>query len=1043
MKQNKLFFFLAVIMCVSFVNAVDRTEGYDYSGNNNNISALSGGAAYNGSRITMDGLSGLDTDGSNDFATIQPNNTALCSFTPTTPWTVNFKLNIPGQMSGGVFLKWCYDGVGNGSGYMLRSSTNNRLGANNGTGFVQGTNASWTHITNNQTIYIQYVYHGNNTLTIHYSNATDTYTAYNSSFTGQFANTTSTEANSTTIGAQNAGALQLKAYFKEVQINMVAMSAEELKAWRNGTKSGVNPPNSTNLTALYKFLNQTSTNVTVTISPIRSTPSDYLGMQTVRSPYMAGMWCDTSGTDTYNVTCNQTEYQTYINNTAFGSGYGRVRNVFDFGNTLANWTGTNWTFNRITGSGQTNKNIAFQQDTVLQASRAGKHVIFNLEGMPLQTADNTSGCFYGLSSSGPSITAAENQRKCRPIANGSYVAGAGLVSRAIAQSVIEYGCFNYTSGVCAIELFNEFYLTQFFQGNLSASGTCSVRNQQVNELYNNGINPAAIRDAITAFGYNSSWIRYIAAPSQYNDNTCSVAIHSNFTSQHPYGSVNASDYDNFHVYAYDICGPSAVSALETDMQEVEAMAALGNYTNRYLITEGNIRCDSENVNGTVQYMSDMVSQLIYKHNSSTVVGDWIYQDASTTTESNNLLDEYILFRGSALTVPYGSSPLDTDVTLDNVTLTGAYYALKTYMTIPNSTDIHYCTASSANHGRCIYYRVNSTLGYILMDNRLGGQLDIDNITVTGFNISTAKRLTSGLAMRVNTTETVSGGKADPAYIYPYGATVYEITLQGQNISMTTQPTTYLVNVSEPTAVMFNLSINNPGNQSYNICWQNVTGGACMSTCQNTTTCTPKAAAYDTQGQYNISATVTGETNTLSMVWLLQINNTIRNISATYSPGSPLIMYINTPQSFTYTLNNSDNVSYTSTWTLNGTNLTACFNASGCSVSLPAAGAYALNVTIVGTNIISNLWSITVSSTSAATASACSNSSAGFVVGISFLVLLFGVVFVAGILYLVKSIREKSGFSPVDFVQENVAGLMFVAILLAIGVIIITLLAGQC
>lgn len=1032
-----VYFTLVFTLCFYAAYAVDRSPQYDYSGFNNNISAINNGAVYNTSLVGVNGEAGYTFDGVNDYLTITPNASSLCSYTTTTPWTVTIKYYQREIKTGAgqIMFRMCHDATGNGSGYLFGISTNNRFVVQNGSSFIISSNATMNN-TLNEITFVTYQYYGNNTLAMIHNGST----VFNSSMTGMNANISVTD--NTTIGAQNAGAQQFNGTVFEIQVHFRALTRNELEQQWNGTTSGLMPANNTNLTAYYNFDNTTSASLVINDNtPIRSNPNTFIGAQGSPSPLGAPQWCATKANNaSYSVACNQDEYLLFFNaSNKFGSGLDRWRVPIDWSNMIASMN-TNLTanWNRITGAGQNFKNINIQIDRLIKAANMSSFIVWGIDDMALQLADNTSDCFYGLSSTGPTVTAPENQQKCTPIWNNNYTLGAEIMVNFTAQFLVDVGCFNYTADVCALEWFNEFYLNEFMWGNTTAvpeSGSCVVRSGKMNDLYS-VYNPGAVKAILTARGYNASRIRFYAGPSFWNDNTCAQAMDKNWSSVYPYGQGNHStDLKTYHTYPYGEAGATAVASWITDFQMNQANSSMGNYTNAWWVSEGDITDTTEVTTNTTQYQSDITTAMMFLANSTNSSGFSIYKDSSITTSQAETAP-YIMFRESNLTY----QQTDGSVSVYNNTLTGAYYLVRTYMTIPDGTTLYPITSSDGSV-KALYYRYNATLGYVWVNNWKTTALDIDSISLaSSTNITSVKKLVQGLGQRINLSETASAGAANPNWMSAYGSTIYELTLGATNISATYTPSTYIVNITEPNNQTFSLSLTNPSNQTYSIVWQNSTGGTPIVACSNMTSCT-QAGSYSSAGQYNWTVTITGETNTLIKVWLLQINQTNQNISASYSPSQNQSIVVGASLQFSATLTNPDSVPYTVTWFSNGVNTTSCYNSTSCSYTGATVGSNNISLQVVApTNTLTNDWNLTV--TAGTTSTICASNSEGALMFSRFSGTIGMILVLAVLILLILGAMGNISFTGISAPAIATTVIIFVVFLI-ISVVAVTLVSSSC
>jgi hypothetical protein len=86
---------------------------------------------------------------------------------------------------------------------------------------------------------------------------------------------------------------------------------------------------------------------------------------------------------------------------------------------------------------------------------------------------------------------------------------------------------------------------------------------------------------------------------------------------------------------------------------------------------------------------------------------------------------------------------------------------------------------------------------------------------------------------------------------------------------------------------------------------------------------------------------------------------------TTSPAASISIAEPNNQTFSYTINNTDSIQTTSTWLINGTNSTVCYNQSSCTFTgnYTSSGTYVYNVSIVSSsNNISYQWTLTVNET---------------------------------------------------------------------------------
>lgn len=810
---------------------------------------------------------------------------------------------------------------------------------------------------------------------------------------------------------------------KYVQLYNRTVSGAEFDNYiRNNTIS------STGLVFSFSFENTTSTNLTVNLSQLVRSTTPLIGVHSGTTPISSPTWCY----NTDYAVCQYSEAQTYFKQSNLGiSGF--YRKPIDFSNVVASYSGTtgNATWNVITGTGQNYKNINIHRNLLSWAVNNSEYVMFNIDDIPTQLADNDSECNYGVASTGPSLSAAENQAACDPT---SY----SVFNHLVAQFLVDVGCFNYTSGVCALEGYNEYYLRQFYNTNATAvpdSGVCPTRITKVLNYWNNS-GKSQWRAELTAMGYNPNWIRWYGSPAfTYESSTCGAAMGDAWSGNFTKGSSRDADYFIEHTYTSQ-CSPPGSNGLTTSDDANQQSANIGGYNTSWGVTEGNIICSSlnSNTNNNSQYGSYLAQDWLYSTKNTNRSFNTIFKDTSVNTAANES-QNYIVFRGSNLT------------TTGTPFLSGAYYLLNATKYFQESLPLYNCTSSVSASADCIYQKVNSTNGLLFAVSKLNNQLDIDNISISGFNISSTTDLVASASV------TVSGGKADPGYLGIYEIKIFNITSNATPLSATFNPTTYIVNISENSSQTFNITaITNPDAQTYNIVWKNTTGGSSILHCLNQTSCT-QIGNYTSAGQYNWSVDIIGETNTVTKVWLLQINDTPQNISfnSTSPSGTVASITLSNSQLFSFVLNNPGSITYAASWLVNGTNQTGSYNSSTFTASGLSLGSY--NVTLQvrsNTNNLTQTWTLTVIQGSA---EMCTNIMGGLNTIATTLGTLFAIGIMMFVAYLVVAFKSGAGininFGQIDFSSafQSLFGTAFgwaiLTLVLTVVVAIVAGLSGIC
>lgn len=679
----------------------------------------------------------------------------------------------------------------------------------------------------------------------------------------------------------------------------------------------------------FTFENTTSATINVSTTFVRTLNPDFIGFHSALSPCANETWVDTDGDGTAETLANYTQCQSLLNAT----GNKQLRLVSELWNICAYENGTSGTcvYNYTNTSNNNYKNFRSQVSLVAFAALTNSTLKVNINSVPRWLATNNSECNYGLS--GGSIDGSV-QEDC-DAASYSSTRGYGSV---VGRYLIDLGCFSYGKHVCDVEGDNEPYLPQFYLPNTTAVpvvGSCTLRTTRINSHYNSTfVNTKAY---LTTTGVNQSLVRWVS-PSYTTSgiSSCAEAAGTNFSITFPRLGSNSPDLMNWHPY-----DSNANMGLCTEFNTIENIMSTNGWDGYYVNTESewnnpavsNASDQSEKTAGLGKALTCLVQ-------NTTVDSHLWYKLASITTAEEET-ENYFGFRPSVIQSPM---LVRGSILMNNIT-----------QSVQKGGSVYSCNSNNSNVN-CAFIKHNSTYGLVIVSNLQNNQLDIDNISIAGNTIGSVTRYST------NTTETVSGGVIDPSYLKYYGVELYQVTFNATNISATYNPSTYIVNITEPENQTFSVNLTNPSNQTYNIVWQNTTGGSPITACANQTTCT-FIGSYTSAGQYNWTVTITGETNTLTKVWLLQVNQTTAPISfATTSPSSPVSITSGDSQLFSYTLSNINNLSTLPTWSIDGVNQTTCYNATSCLVTTTnlTQGTFTVRVNVTSSvNNLTNVWTLNV------------------------------------------------------------------------------------
>ena len=920
---------ISFIALLSGVSATDRLPTYDYAGGNYNLSCFNSPPYNTTSRSYDFGPAG------NQYCELVQNFSTTNFPTNDTPFSVlsYVKPSFPSQ-TGQAYTMLLLKGYNfaSNTGHNLRFELNStgciRAQMIDGGNFHTGTficgfgNNVWVPITWEWTG-TTYVATVNGTTSL---NTTASGVALG---TGTYPDKLFGEGvgGGTANGMFNGTAKPVMVY------NRTITATERTTFANNGTMS------TTSLLALWTFENTTSAQLSIdTSSFIRTLPADFIGFHSALSPCANETWVDTDGDGTAETLANYTQCQSLLNAT----GNKQLRLISELWNICQYENATTGTcvYNYTNSSNNNYKNFRSQVSLVAFAALTNSTMKVNINSMPPWLATNNSECSYGLTGS--------TQEDCDAT---TYSSTRGYGS-AVGRYLIDLGCFSYGKHVCDVEGDNEPYLSQFYLPNSTAvptSGSCTLRTTRINNHYNSTfVNTKAY---LTTAGVNQSLVRWVS-PSYTTSgiSSCAEAAGTNFSITFPRLGSNSPDLMNWHPYSI-----SSTMGLCTEFATIENIMSSNGWDGYYLNTE------SEWNNAAVSNASDQSEKtaglgkaLTCLVQNTTVDSHLWYKLASITTAAAET-ENYIGFRPTAIQTPM---LVRGSILMNNIT-----------QTIQKGGDVYSCSSNSGSVD-CAFVKHNATYGLVVVSNFQNQQLDIDNISISGVTIGSVTKYSN------NSTETISNGVIDPSYLKYYGVELYQVTFNVSNISATYTPSTYIVNISEPSSQTFNLTLTNPSSQTYNIVWRNSTGGSPLTACSNLTSCT-FTGSYTSAGQYNWSVTVTGETNTLTNVWLLQVNNTVTNISftSTTPTNSTVNITEGDSQTFSYVLNNSGNFTTYTNWYRDGNNVSACYGQTSCQFTSLSTGTFTINVTVSAANTISNEWTMIVNDGSGAvTASICANTS---------------------------------------------------------------------
>lgn len=820
--------FLVLFTLVGVVKATDRAPTYDYNSGKFNVTCANS-PLYNVNNRSYDfGPSG------NQYCTLANNLTTTEIPLSTTPISIIAWINLNSENAAGQAYTIATSGYNftSGSGTQFKIEFNNTKCLRtqiirNGTFY---TGAFSCGFQNKTWIPIMEVYNGSSCIGYINSSANVSLnTSCNAAYLANGVNATLADRMfGEGVGGGGANGMW-NGTMKYVQLYNRTVSGAEFDNYiLNNTIS------TTGLLYSFSFENTTSTNITINLSQsIRTLPNNFMGLHSGSSPLTIA-WCYNSS----YALCNTSEAQAYLVQQGLGLG-NFYRKPPDLTNIVSTYNGNgNVTWTTTTGPGQNYKNINIHRNLLSFAVNNSAYVLWNIDDIPVQLANNSSGCNYGVTAS--------DAGTCDP---SNWTA----LNHVIAQFLIDVGCYNYTSGVCALEGFNEPYWGSFYMSNLtnvSQTAPCTTRIGMVNNFWNR-TGKKGVSDQLTLMGYDPSTIRYFGSPAFTNESSaCGDLMGKNWSTTFPKGSTYGADMFIEHTYTSQ-CSDPASNGLSSSDAANQATANLGGYNTSWGITEGNIICNglNNNTNNNSQYSSYLIQDIIYKIYNTYNQFNTIFKDTSLNTASNES-QNYVLFRGSNLTV--NNKP----------TITGAYIALNHTKYLYNNKGIYNCTSTTTTSATCLFQLYNNTNGLLIVNNKLNNQLDIDAVNIASnstINITSATELVS------TTSGTIVSGYLDPGYVPLYGTYTYNITFtqNNQNISFSGYSPSTNPSINTNQQQTFSYSINNPSSITTNTNWYQ--NGTNISSCYQNTACTVTGSTQGV-GTFNITAIITSTTNNLSISW---------------------------------------------------------------------------------------------------------------------------------------------------------------------------------
>jgi hypothetical protein len=769
--MNKPVLALLMVLVSSVAFAIDREPTYDYTGFGTDLIRLDGltesttAPHYNTSTGYMDN-GAFTFDGSNDWLKRNSTTFPACNYTASTPLLIAVKADQPTEPTGAeVMVKYCFDFTSN-TGRMFALTSGNRLLGQDGSDFDVGSNAS-ANITLGAPQMYYYWFNGTQLVMLN-----NLVSVYNQSETGILPNTTQS-SDPFAIGAENSGAGRYGGSIYSVQIY------QGIKTWSDivsiHSANGSLPTSYSGLVAYHSFENTTSTNLSVSLSTsYREYPENFIGFHTGNTPLGNETWVDTDGDGTNEAASNVTESRTVFEN----SGADRLRFDSDFSNICPTRNSSNGACNYAftTGSNQNYKNLRIHQSLVREAYDISGIAQISIDDVPPWLASNASDCNYGLSAS--------DQEDCDPTSY-SNVSGYGAV---VGQYLIDVGCVSYGTTVCGVDGDNEPYLPQFYKPNstaVSSSGACTTRVSQINAHYNNTFYYTKLY--LQNKGYNPALIDWGSPAFTNGSSSCGWAALQSFSTTFPKGGANSPDYINSHPY-----DSNAVCGLTTELSNHETYLSSVGWNGSYGYTESECN-NNANSNSSDQGLktAQLGESLVYLIQNTTTQY-WIpYKFASITTSASES-ENYFAYRPSAIA--------------GSLLYRASYYVVNASQNFSDGGLVYPCTSTDSDV-KCAYVRKNSTMAHLFVVNKQNNQLDIDKISLSSLNITSARKV-SNLE-----SQAITGNYTDPSYLPYYGIEMFELTTTSQSLDNTAPNITINATYISNSTFQINFTANESANAS--------------------------------------------------------------------------------------------------------------------------------------------------------------------------------------------------------------------------------------
>ena len=645
-------------------------------------------------------------------------------------------------------------------------------------------------------------------------------------------------------------------------------------------------------------------NITVSNTTIRTIPSNFRGAhtaETLQNPaYSSGLRDHAADL----AVVNTTKIMAY-------------RKDYDLANFCPTYTGNASAPCSFTTTYGSNYNITSVKNMVSEAASMGIKVHFVDDGATDWGADNSSKCTYG--SNAPDF----NYTSCDWANNTIH-------ANAIIQFLNAVDCDVY-NGTCVHEGRNEAYLASgtilgaaagtFYYRNNTVTCAQRVTGQMVEWNQTTPLIRAAFNDTI----------EYWSGAMNYGYHPCGENMSNQFMAEHPYGGNNSPDFMNDHEYS---SGNPPV--LNEDLALAEAAFTAGGYGGKWGITESGLNSNSLNWNSQGYQQAKLMEFLIYYAVNTTGQRILFFQFDGD--------ESYTIYNSTNTTVRYPGKVLNASKYFDETTGT-----LRT------------CTTTNVNV-TCAYSLQNNTKGVLILSNTNNQTMLIQQISISGYNISAASSNFNG------TSATVSGNNIVNLSIGKLGIDGLNTTLSGVD---SLPPT--ILNRTEWTNSS-NLQVNITASESSNASINYGTNYTILGTKVNVTgfgtviSFNISGLTSNTNHHYNITLCDSlGNCGTYGIYSEWTYNASIYFTTTTPSTSTPSIVEPNN-QNFSYIISNYDNLTTRSTWRLNGTNITSCYGYTSCNFTgnYTSSGTYVYNVSVetdvARVNNISYQWTLTVNDT---------------------------------------------------------------------------------